>query len=133
MFLDTQNFYARLPPEMHLNICKEKPETEKIMNVESSQVGIKERARRIVVSVLLYIGIPIIAQAIDPIISVSSIGHLSYTVTHIQTIMARLSSANYTASYTLNAMVMSLWLVWIWAVLSSVVSISSRVLGRSIR
>lgn len=100
------------------------------MNVESSQVGIKEGAGRIVVSVLLYIGIPIIAQVIDPIISVSSINHLSYVVTHIQTITARLSSANYTASYTLNAMVILLWMVWIWAILSSVASISSRVLGR---
>lgn len=89
-----------------------------------------ERVWRIVTSVLAYVGIPIIAQAIDPIISVSSANHLSYAITHMQTVATHLSSANYVVPYTLNAMVMLLWLVWIWAILSSIVAISYRALGK---
>jgi hypothetical protein len=97
---------------------------------QTTNIGQTDTRRHPLALVLVligYLGIPIIAERIDPIIKVSSAQHLGFALTHFDTLVTNFTNGTMVATYLINLMVIILWLFWIWAVLSGLVAIGFRV------
>ncbi len=98
----------------------------------TEQTATRRRPLTAIVLLLIYIGMPLIAQRADPIIGVSSADHVSYALTHFNTVVENFSNGVMLKSYLLNIMVIMVWLFWIWAVLSALVAVGFQLTHKTI-
>ncbi|MHB1903536.1 MAG: hypothetical protein ACYCTG_05470 [Ferrimicrobium sp.] len=92
----------------------------------TEQTVTRRRPIALLLVLVVYLGIPVIAERIDPIIKVSSAQHLGYALTHFDTVITNFTNGTMLSIYLINLMVIVLWLFWIWAVLSALVAIGFR-------
>ena len=76
-----------------------------------------------ILALLIYVGMPVVAQAIDPIFTNTAIGRVHYDLTHLGTVWTNFLSGVNVTHYAMNVMVMVIWIFWIYAILSSMLTL----------